>query len=65
MGESIGRRIGVEEAGSGSGMGRDRRWPEGQENEWKSAVGKSVGVGGISRMCQRLGMGEAPRNQYG
>ena len=46
-----------EESGAGSGMGwgRQKRSPEGQENEWKYAV-VGHGVGGISRKSQRIGM---------
>lgn len=43
---------------SGSGVGKDRT--EGQENELKYAAGRSGEGGGLSRMCQRLGMVRLP-----
>jgi hypothetical protein len=55
--------------GEGRGMGisyrygeRQKRHPESQENEWKSAA---AGGGGIFRKSQRLEREEAPRNQWG
>ena len=36
-------------------------WPEGHENEWKSATDRGWEVGGISR--QRPGTREVPNNQ--
>jgi hypothetical protein len=44
-------------------VGRDRRDPESQENEWKSVAVKSWEVGEIFRKSQRHEMGEAHRSQ--
>jgi hypothetical protein len=56
--------------GGGEGNGRvkircgerQERWPEDQENKWKSTAGGG-GVGDIPRTHQRPEMGEAPRSQ--
>jgi hypothetical protein len=45
--------------------GGQERWPDGHENEWKSATDGGEEVGGTSRMRQRLGIGEVPKNQLG
>jgi hypothetical protein len=39
------------------------KWPDGHENEWKSAAGVGVGVGvvGTSRTFQRTEIGETPK----
>jgi hypothetical protein len=37
---------------------RQKRGPEGQENEWKSIAAGGMRVGVISRKSQRSGMGE-------
>lgn len=61
MGKRMGSRIGGVRIKFGK---RQERWPEGQENEWKSAAGR---VGGemrvLSRKWQRPGMAESPRIQ--
>jgi hypothetical protein len=51
--------------GMGKGMAEFRircgkgqeRWPDGYENEWKSATGRDGELGGILRTCQRPGIG--------
>ena len=43
------------------GKGQER-WPDGHDNEWKSATDGGE-VGGISMMRQRCGIREAPKNQ--
>ena len=40
-------------------------WPYGHENEWKSATDGGEEVRAISRMRQRPGIREAPKNQWG
>ena len=39
------------------------RWPDGIENEYKSAADRGGGVEAIWRTCQKPGRGEAPKNQ--
>jgi hypothetical protein len=45
---------------------RQERWPDGHENEWKSAINMGKNVGSISRTGhterERSGMMEEPKN---
>ena len=43
------------------GEGQER-WPDGHENEWKSAT-DGWGLGDIQSKCQRFWIREAPPNQ--
>ena len=43
----------------------EERWLDGHENEWKSATDGGEEVRAISRMRQRPGIREAPKNQWG
>ena len=47
-----------------TGEGQER-WPDGLENEWKSATDRAGEVGDTSRTIQRPGPREMPKNQWG
>jgi hypothetical protein len=43
---------------------RQHRWPDGQENQWKSAIYRGREVVHISRTSQKLSIRGATKNQW-